>query len=158
MATCGQFALLCLGLHVLLCQAEVADTNPIEKVMSLLAGLESKITAEGAAEDKAYKEFMEWCDDTTTEVGFEIKTATAQKQELQAAIGKSASDIEVATTGIDEIAESISTSENDLKAATGIREKEHADSSPQSRNWWTRLTPLTRPLSFLRRRWPRTLR
>jgi len=39
------------------------QVNPIQKVVQLLSELEAKIMKEGEMEEKAYKEFFEWCDD-----------------------------------------------------------------------------------------------
>merc|ERR1719191_2264211 len=54
--------------------------NPLGEVMSLLDTLTAKVTAEGEAEAKAYKEFFEWCDDASKNFGFAIKTAEAKKE------------------------------------------------------------------------------
>ena len=47
-----------------------AQVNPLGEVVDLLTGLSAKVSAEGAAEAKAFKDYTEWCDDTTTEKGF----------------------------------------------------------------------------------------
>jgi len=101
--------------------------NPIQKVVELLSSLEAKILNDGEVEAKAYKEYFEWCDDTSKEIGFEIKTQTAKKGKLEATIAKASSDIDVATQAISDIASSVATDEADLKAATEIRAKENAD-------------------------------
>merc|ERR1719498_2040589 len=104
-----------------------ADTNPLTKVIELLDGLAAKITKEGEAEQKAYEEYIEWCDDFTKEKGFEIKSLTAKKEKLGATISKCTSDIEGCDTKIEELVADIATGEADLKNATLIREKEKAD-------------------------------
>merc|ERR1719353_2339266 len=71
-----------------------AQTNPIQKVIELLTNLEAKIMKEGEAEEKAYKDFFEWCDDAAKNKQFEIKTATAAKEKLEATIAKAKSDQE----------------------------------------------------------------
>ena len=45
------------------------------------------------AEAKAYKGFFEWCDDAAANKGFEIKTASAKKEDCKATIEKATSDI-----------------------------------------------------------------
>uniref|UniRef100_A0A7S1S9Z2 Uncharacterized protein n=1 Tax=Alexandrium catenella TaxID=2925 RepID=A0A7S1S9Z2_ALECA len=109
------------------CVATRAATNPLGQVLKLLDGLAAKVTKEGEEEEKTYKAFVEWCDDASANKGFEIKTATAEKEKLEAAIGKSASDGEVAAAKIEELAASISTDEADLKSATQVRTKESED-------------------------------
>jgi hypothetical protein len=105
----------------------VVCENPLGKVIQLLDSLTAKITKEGEEEAKAYAAFVEWCDDAAANTGFEIKTATAQKGKLEAAIGEEAGEISAAGTKIEELAGSIATDEADLKSATSVREKESAD-------------------------------
>merc|ERR1719379_2216678 len=104
-----------------------ADTNPLAKVIELLDGLAAKITKEGAAEQKAFEEYIEWCDDITKGKSFNIKSLTAKKEELEATIAKCTSDIEGCDTKIDELVAGIATGDAELKDATLIREKEKAD-------------------------------
>merc|ERR1719375_895259 len=73
------------------------DVNPLSKTIELLDSLSAKIKAEGEAEAKAYKEYVEWCDDASANLKYEIKTGEAKKEELQATITKSAADIEALT-------------------------------------------------------------
>merc|ERR1719252_419422 len=74
--------------------AHTTQTNPIQKVIEMITALEAKIMKEGEAEEKAYKEFFEWCDDAAKNKQFEIKTATAQVEKLEATIDKAKSDQE----------------------------------------------------------------
>merc|ERR1719440_1116863 len=82
-----------------------AQTNPLSKVIELMDDLAAKITKDGEVEAKAYIEYMEWCDDETKSLGFEIKTLTAKKEKLEATIQKATADIEAGTTKIAELAE-----------------------------------------------------
>merc|ERR1719261_1980490 len=101
--------------------------NPVSKVVQLLGELEAKVTKAGGAEDKAYKEFTEWCEDAARNAGFQIKTSTSEKEDLEATISKAVADSGAAVTRIEELAASIATGEADLHAATTVREKEHSD-------------------------------
>jgi hypothetical protein len=107
--------------------AEVSAVEPVGKVVELLQSLEAKVKADGVAEEKAYKEYVEWCDDTSKNSGFEIKTATDRQGKLEAAIGKAAGDIEASSAKIEELAGSISEATAELKEATGIRGQEKKD-------------------------------
>merc|ERR1719364_641519 len=101
-------------LLLMLLSPVVADqANPMEKVIELISSLEAKLMKEGEMAEKAYKEFFEWCDDAAKNTQFEIKTATAEKEKLEATIAKATSDIEDASEQIDELATSIAT--NDRK-------------------------------------------
>ena len=102
------------------------QANPLGKVIELLDSLAAKITAEGEEELKAYKAYFEWCEDVTRNKQFEIKTATALKEKLEATISKAAGESEASATKIEELAAAIASGESDLKDATLIREKETA--------------------------------
>merc|ERR1719327_1825348 len=110
---------------LLTASAAAEQVNPLQKVIQLLSALEAKILKEGEEEVKAYKAFFEWCDDAAKNKHFEIKTATAKKEKLEATIQEAESNAEAAKETIEELATQISTDEADLKAATEIRAKEH---------------------------------
>mmetsp|Transcript_111733 Transcript_111733/g.271434 ORF Transcript_111733/g.271434 Transcript_111733/m.271434 type:complete len:749 (+) Transcript_111733:2-2248(+) len=114
------------GKEVLAARSRAA-TNPLGKVLQLMDGLAAKVTKEGEAEAKAYKEFFAWCDDAAKNKQFEIKTATSQQEQLEATITKETADSEAASVKIEELAASISASDADLANATTIREREAKD-------------------------------
>jgi len=105
----------------------LAQVNPVEKVIEMLSDLQAKIIQEGEDAQKIYAEFSEWCEDGSKDLGFEIKTAKAEVEELTATIGQAKANIGAADEQIEELSGSIATDQQDLKAATEIREKEHAD-------------------------------
>merc|ERR1719183_1323442 len=92
-----------------------AEVNPIEKVVELMDDLKAKIKKEGAAEDQAFKEFFEWCDDAASNAKFSIKTAKAEQEKLEATIAKAIADDTAATEEIEKLTAAISASESDLK-------------------------------------------
>merc|ERR1740138_1997323 len=100
------------------------QSNPLGKVFELMSALEAKIIKEGEAEAKAFKEFFEWCDSTSQNINNEIKTAKKSKEKLTAKLGELTSDIEVATSKIEELSAAISTNEGELKEATAISTNE----------------------------------
>ena len=107
--------------------APALAANPMSKVFELMDELTAKIKAEGEAEAKAYNEYFAWCDDTSKNAQFEIKTATSEKEELEASIGELTSSIAASTTKIEELSAAIASDTKELKEATAIREKEVAD-------------------------------
>lgn len=115
--------------------------NPLGEVITLLARLAEKITKDGEAEAKAYHEYFEWCDDTAKNAGFEIKTAAAKKEALEALIQKKAGDAMDADTKIEALAAGIAQDAADLKAATGVRHKEAADFSASEAELVEVITP-----------------
>jgi hypothetical protein len=104
--------------------ASASDASPIEKIIQMIGDLETKIIGEGEASQKTYEEFSEWCEETSKNLGFEIKTGKGEVADLQATITKDTADIQTAESKIEDLAGSIATDEADLKAATEIRDKE----------------------------------
>merc|ERR1719498_2357843 len=100
--------------------------TPIEQVLTMLSDLEVKILGEGKDAQKVYDEFAEFCEERSRNVGFEIKTGTAEVQDLNAAIEKETATSTSLTAKIEELSSAIATDEADLKAATEIRAKEKA--------------------------------
>merc|ERR1719503_412376 len=90
-------------------------------------GLAAKVTADGEKAAKTYKEYFEWCDDSAKNAQFAIKTATAEKEDLEAKISDLAATIETSTAKIEDLSGAIASDEKELKDATAIREKELAD-------------------------------
>ena len=75
--------------------------NPMNKVFGLMDGRKAKIVADGEAEAKAYEEYyFDWFDETATDLGFDVKIASAAKEKLEATIGKLTSDVSVSTEKI----------------------------------------------------------
>jgi len=102
-------------------------TNPMAKVIELMDECATKVKADGDAEDKAYKEYFEWCDDVAKNSQFEIKTAQSNKEKLEANIGELEASIGESNTKIEKLTGSIAADEKELEEATTIREKEAAD-------------------------------
>jgi chromosome segregation ATPase len=117
---------LCL-LALAIAPAAADTANPLGKAIELMDELKAKLTADGIAEDKAYHKYFEWCDETTQNQRFEIKTATTKVEELEAAIDKAGADIEAAISKIEDLAGKISKADQELTDATEIRKKEEKE-------------------------------
>jgi len=135
----------------LLLLAWAAHANPVQKVLQLLGDLETKITAEGAAADKVYKEATEWCEERAANLGFEIKTGKGNVADLTAAIQKETSTIGVLTSKIEDLAGSIAKDEQDLAAATKIRETEAADFAAEDKENAEVIDTLERAIAIIKR-------
>jgi peptidoglycan hydrolase CwlO-like protein len=144
--TCAisMFVLLFAG-----CAAENVQSNPLGKVFELMGALEAKIVKEGEAEEKAFKEFFEWCDSSSQNLNNEIKTAKKSQAKLTAKIEELTSDIEVAESKIEDLAKSISTNEGELKEATAIRNKEAADFGASEKELMETVDTLDRAVSII---------
>jgi hypothetical protein len=138
--------LLSLGVQV---HGGHAQANPLGKVMDLMTELIEKITKDGEAEAKSYKEYFEWCDDVSKNTDFAIETAKKEKAELEASIGKLSSSITVSGSKIEDLAGAISTADSELKDATVIREKEAADFAASEDELMQTIDALGRAISIL---------
>jgi len=134
---------------VLLASAAANEVNPIEKVVQMMSDLQTKIIGEGEVCQKTYEEFAEWCEDRSKELGFEIKTGTAEAGDLSATINKETANADALSTKIDELSSDIATDEADLKAATEIREKEAADFSAEEKELTSVIDMLERAVAVL---------
>jgi len=101
--------------------------NPVEKVLTLIGSLQDKVLKDGETEQKQYEEFATWCKDTAVSTQYQIKDGKSSVEGLKAAIEKLSSDIDSASSRVQELAATIATNEKDLKAAEDIRSKEHSD-------------------------------
>merc|ERR1719160_701498 len=128
---------------------EQMQSNPLGKVFELMGALEAKIVKEGEAEEKAFKEFFEWCDESSKNLNYEIKTAKKSQEKLTAKIDELASDIEVSDSKVEDLAKAISTNEADLKEATAIREKEAADFAVAEKELMDTVDTLDRAVSII---------
>merc|ERR1719326_1165176 len=103
----------CLVLCLLAAAApSVSASNPLSTVLDLMDSLSAKITAEGEAEAKAYKEYVEWCDNAAANVNFEIKSATSKKEQLEATIAKATDDSASSASKVSDLAGSIASDES----------------------------------------------
>jgi len=128
-----------------------ATGAPLGKVVSMLSDLEAKITAEGAASKKLFEEKTTWCEDTSTQTEFEIKTAKAEVAELTASISKDSADITSFNSKIESLSGDIAADEADLKAATDVRDKETADFSAEEKELSETIGTLERAITIISR-------
>lgn len=104
-----------------------AKENPMDKTIKLMSDLQSSIIKDGEDEEKAFREYYNWCDSAEEDSRNEIKTQKASKAKLTATIERASSDAEDADSKIAELAEAISTDERKLKEATMVRHTARAD-------------------------------
>jgi predicted RNase H-like nuclease (RuvC/YqgF family) len=101
--------------------------NPIQKVIAMITDVETKTMDEGAVAQKEYETYAEWCEDTSKNLQYEIKTGKATKAELEATIEKMTANIEASDSEIERLSAEIATAEKDLKKAMAVRGEEHKD-------------------------------
>jgi len=101
-----------------------AAESPVAKVIAMISDLQAKVISEGEVAQKEYSEFAEWCEDRSSNLGFEIKTGKSEVNSLTADIAKETSTIGALTTKVEELSAELAQDEADLKAANHIRSAE----------------------------------
>jgi len=132
------------------CFATARAANPVSKVLDLLSGLESKIVAEGEAEQSEFSKFVNFCEENAKQLQREQNDGEDRVAELKAAIEKSSSDIESDEAGIAELSSVISQAEADLKEAEKVRAKQHSDFSARAADLSETIDTLSRAVRALK--------
>jgi len=127
----------------------VSSASPIDKIITMIGDLETKIIGEGEDAHKIYAEFAEWCEDTSKDVMYEIKTGKGNVADLKANIEKEAANIAVQDSAIEDLAGQIATDEADLKAATEIRAKEASAFSAEEKDLAETIDTLERAIGII---------
>merc|ERR1719456_1865306 len=125
--------------------------SPIAKVIQMLSDLQAKILKEGQESQKVYEEFAEYCEDTSKDLGFAIKTGKTEAADLQATIDAETGKINALEAKIEETAAAIAVDEKDLKAANEIRDKEAADFKATEADLSETIDILERAIAILER-------
>jgi len=116
-----------------------------------MADLTAKITAEGDEEAKAFKEYVEWCDNAAANLHYAIKTGEAKKDELEATISKCAADIEACSAKIEDLSGAIAADEKELKEATAVRSNEAATFEASEKELMDAIDTLDRAVNILQK-------
>jgi len=138
---------------LLLCSplGSAARIDPLGKVLQLMSDLTAKITVEGEEEAKAFKEYVEYCDDAAANLHYEIKTGEAKKDELEATISKCAADIEACSVKIEDLSGAIAADEKELKEATSVRSEEASTFEASEKELMDAIDTLDRAVNILQK-------
>jgi len=131
--------------------AQGDNTNPIQKVVSLLSGLEAKIIQEGESAQKLYVQTSDFCADRSRQLHFEIKTGKEQVGGLKAVIEKATTDNSAYEDQIPNLAAGSSDTELELKEARDIRAKEAADFAVEEQELSRNVDTLRRASAIIER-------
>merc|ERR1719262_796533 len=107
--------------------ASVQKVSPVQKVIELLDNLKGKVAADLAAEEKEMVEYTKYCDDTSSEKGYAIRTAAKEIERLQAQIEDGQAQIAGAETEIAELGSETAKKETELANAVKLRKGDRAD-------------------------------
>merc|ERR1719453_28775 len=106
--------------------AELQGETPMEKVLTLLEDLKSKVQEEGAAEAETYKKLACFCKDNQVSKDEEIAKNEENINVMESDLVNLKATAEALDASIKELTEKIGTAETELKKMTEIREEEHA--------------------------------
>merc|ERR1719199_1135299 len=109
------------------CLARASSVTPVQKVLEMLTEMKAKGEREKDEEARTYAVYKEWVDDQTTQLGFDIKTAESEIEELTAFIDKTDNTVAELADAIAELESEIAGLEADKKEATNVRNKEHEE-------------------------------
>jgi len=98
--------------------------GPVAKVIQLLDELAQKVTTDGQNELNEFGEFSEWCSTERNDKDDSISASKRSINDLTATAEASAAAIEELGTKVTELSTAISANEEDLAAATKLRETE----------------------------------
>merc|ERR1719272_1408115 len=109
----------------------------------------AKGEAEKEAEAKEFAEYEEFAEDESRKTGFEIKTLKSSIEELTSDGEKADADVADLTEKIKELDGEIAAWEADQKAATQLRDEEHAEYVKISTDYGQSVDALSRAIEVL---------
>lgn len=101
-------------------------SNPVQKIIELLSGMQSKWIKEGTAEQKTFEELQRWCERQSIDKHHSIKNLQREITSAQAGIDTSDSIMAQQKATIEKLAGQIAWQEKELAEAEKIRKGEAA--------------------------------
>lgn len=147
----SKFAVAAVALGSAGVAATDVGASPITKIVQLISDLQSKVVKEGHTAHKVYADYAEWCEDRARELTHEIKTGKDEVGSLNAKIEQETATSAELNTKVDELASGISVDENDLKAATKVRDTEAKDFAAEQAELVETISMLDRAKAILER-------
>lgn len=141
------FVLTALALGI----ATSTQVSPVQKVITLLDDLKSKVEGELANEETLMQEFTKWCDSEANEKEDNIRSADRTAEDKQATIEDMTGTITDLESDVSELAASSAAGDRDVAAATKIREQERADFESTEKEMTETVDTLERAIIVLKR-------
>jgi len=107
--------------------ATANSVSPMAKILQMIGDYQVKIIAEGEQTQKTYDKFVNWCEDRSVDLSVNLKTKKSRHQRSAAKVEEETAIIESLTTKIEEYSETLASTEDDVKKAQAIRDKEQSD-------------------------------
>jgi chromosome segregation ATPase len=109
------------------CARQRLEGSAVQKIIGMLGEMKAKVESDIETETKQMEEYMQYCDDQSTDKGNAIKTATRQIEDLKATIEESGAIIIEMSDEISTLGSTIASKSGELDEATSIRKGEHED-------------------------------
>jgi len=104
-----------------------ATASPVERVVTLLKDLQTKVQQDGKVEEQIYNKYACWCEKTSERKGQAIEQAQADLRALGQTILKLKGKVAVLTAEIEELTADIAKNEEEQQAATNLRQKQNEE-------------------------------
>jgi hypothetical protein len=131
---------------------QVAAVTPVQKVLQMMNEMKAKGDAMKAEEAKTYATYKEWFDDTTRQLGFDLKTANSDIEAYTAAATKADSDVAQLTNAIAKLNAELQETENEKAEATKIRNEQNAEYLSISTDYSESVDALQRAIQVMQSR------
>jgi chromosome segregation ATPase len=135
----------------LLILAAASTVSPVQKVIELLDGLKGKVQADVEAEGKLMEEFENYCDSESNSKEDAITSAKRTATDLQATIQDAKASVSTLTAETEELAAKVSSADQDLAAATKVRDSERSDFEAKEKDLVETVDTLERAVIVLKR-------
>jgi len=132
------------------CTANAVEVTPLEKIVEMMNGMLSKGKSEKHNEEVEFTKFKVWCDNTREETTASIKQAADDIVQLTASIDKNNADAEQLTSEVADLEALVATNENELAAATKVRNKENTDYKAEHQDLSESIDAIERASSVLK--------
>lgn len=129
--------------------AFTSTVTPITKVLELLSTYQQKVIQEGESAHKLYEQAVEWCEDRSRDLNYELKTEKAQVEALLATIEEEKALIDSYVTKVGALGEDLATAEADLQKAAVVRTKEKEDFDAEEKQLSNIISAVERSLRIL---------
>mmetsp|Transcript_40677 Transcript_40677/g.97552 ORF Transcript_40677/g.97552 Transcript_40677/m.97552 type:complete len:689 (+) Transcript_40677:95-2161(+) len=109
--------------------SSVLADSPVDRVVTLLRELKSKIEADGTSEQEAYDKFQCWCEKTIGETSKAITDGKASVETLSETITTKKGELGSLSADLDHVKKSLADNLKSQKEAVGMRHNQHQEYS-----------------------------
>jgi len=120
-------AMLLVVAHAAPTPKPVVKKTPMDQVVALLAGVKSRVEADGRSEQKSYDKYACWCEDTLGKKAAAIAQAKTDVEDLTNLIIKTKADLASHTAEIAQLKKQIVENKESQREATEVRAKEYGE-------------------------------